>query len=398
MKHYRVIMALLCVLSASCGNGTKSPDPWGTGGQEAARREGAAMQLDDIMTNGELIMVTVSGPETYYEYRGRILGLHYLLCEEFCKSIGVSLRVDVCKDTAELIRRIESGEADMAAMPLTKTFDGLTECGSAASAGKWHWLVNAGNTSLAGKVDEWLTAETVEKTGKEQDYWLSPRSVTRHVYAPMQNRAKGIISDYDYLFRRYAPTVRWDWHLLAAQCYQESTFDPRAQSWAGACGLMQIMPATADHLQLARSEIFNPEKNVAAAAKYLAELTRLFADVDNPSERTKFVLASYNGGQHHIRDPMALTKKHGGNPHRWNDVKVYVLRLSMPAYYNDTAVKHGYMRGSETVAYVDNIFGRWNYYRGATTSPPKMQTPAPPAVTADPEPRPSAKRKDKYNL
>ena len=54
-----------------------------------------------------------------------------------------------------------------------------------------------------------------------------------------------VIWHYDAYFQRYAPIARFDWRLLAAQCYQESTFDPNARSWAGASGLMQIMPKTA---------------------------------------------------------------------------------------------------------------------------------------------------------
>ena len=100
----------------------------------------------------------------------------------------------------------------------------------------------------------------------------------------MLNRDGGIISHYDGYFQRYASTIRWDWRLMAAQCYQESTFDPEARSWAGACGLMQIMPSTADHLGLPRANIFNPEQNIAAAAKYLGELEhnfQIFANVQN---------------------------------------------------------------------------------------------------------------------
>ncbi len=396
MRCRCVLFSLVLLVFCACRDNGKAPDPWGTGETSA---DGAAMQLDDIMNNGELIMVTVSGPETYYEYRGRGMGLHYLLCEKFCRSIGVSLRVEICKDTTEMVRRVAEGEADIAAMPVTKNFKGLEACGSSASSGKWHWLVNKSNSSLAGEVDNWLTAAVVEKTSREQEYWLSPESVKRKVYAPMQNRAKGIISGYDRLFQRYAPVARWDWRLMAAQCYQESTFDARARSWAGACGLMQIMPSTADHLKLPRQDIYNPEKNVAAAAKYIAELTTLFADIENPTERIKFVLASYNGGQHHIRDAMALAGKYGGNAHRWTDVRAFVLRLSTPAYYNDPVVKYGYMRGGETAEYVDRIFDRWAYYRGEKAT--LDYTPsysAPPYSPAGQTPHPSKKRKEKYNL
>lgn len=80
---------------------------------------------------------------------------------------------------------------------------------------------------------------------------------------------------------------------------------------------MQIMPGTADHLGLPRASIYDPEKNIAAAVKYLGELERNFSDIRERSERTKFVLAAYNGGHFHIRDAMALARKNGKNPQRW---------------------------------------------------------------------------------
>ena len=205
------------------------------------------------------------------------------------------------------------------------------------------------------------------ETSREEQSLLKGGGVKRRVFAPMLNRSGGIISHYDAYFQRYAQTIRWDWRLLAAQCYQESTFDPQAKSWAGACGLMQIMPSTADHLGLARSEIYHPEKNISAAVRYLAELEQSFADVRERSERIKFVLAAYNGGGFHIRDAMALARKHGRNPYHWRDVEPFVLGLQRAEYYNDPVVRNGYMRGSETVEYVRRIHERWNAYRGVKT-------------------------------
>lgn len=203
----------------------------------------------------------------------------------------------------------------------------------------------------------------VAQVRSEETYLLSARSVRRHVFSPMLNRSKGIISRYDSYFQKYAPVARLDWRLMAAQCYQESTFDPNAKSWAGACGLMQIMPSTADHLGLPRASLFRPEENVAASARYMQELGQHFSDVPL-SERVWFQLASYNGGFHHIRDAMALARKHGKNANRWADVSEFVLKLSKPQYYNDPVVKNGYMRGTETVDYVSRIRERWAQYRG----------------------------------
>lgn len=199
---------------------------------------------------------------------------------------------------------------------------------------------------------------------REEKYLFSSQSVSRHVYSPMLNASKGTISMYDGLFQKYASVARWDWRLIAAQCYQESSFDKNAKSWAGACGLMQIMPATANIVGLSTSEIFDPEANIAAAAKYIALLNRKFQDIPDSNERRLYVLASYNGGFFHIRDAMELARKNGRNAYKWSDVSEYVLKLSQPEYFRDPIVKHGYMRGTETVEYVENICIRWAKYRG----------------------------------
>ena len=83
-----------------------------------------------------------------------------------------------------------------------------------------------------------------------------------------------------------------------------------AHSWAGAKGLMQIMPATAAHLGLPASQIHEPEPNVAAATKLIRELDGKFNDITDRMERIRFILASYNGGHGHIRDAMALARKY----------------------------------------------------------------------------------------
>ena len=327
-----------------------------------------SLSLSDIMANGELIMLTINGPETYYDYHGKGMGLQYLLCERFAQHIGVSLRVELCRDTIEMTRRLADGEGDLIAFPLPTSMphSGLRFCGAGNDSVRW--AVMADNTALADTLDRWFRPELLAKVKEEEDFLLSSRSVRRQVYSPMLNRGKGIISKYDHLFKRYAPAARMDWRLMAAQCYQESCFDPHARSWAGALGLMQIMPATAELLGLPIGSIHDPEANIEAAARYMAQLQSKFYDVRDPSQRVLFALASYNGGYHHVRDAMALTAKHGGNPGRWEHVSEYVLRLQTPAYYRDPVVKYGYMRGSETVGYVDRIRDRWASYRGIAKS------------------------------
>lgn len=97
-------------------------------------------------------------------------------------------------------------------------------------------------------------------------------------------------------------------------------------------------------------------------------LREKFRDISDDSQRSWFVLASYNGGYHHIKDAQRLTSKYGHNPGSWADVSQYVLKLRNPAYYNDPVVKYGYMRGEETFDYVQRIRDRWMQYRGMASS------------------------------
>ena len=336
--------------------------------------------MKDMVTNGELIMLTMSGPETYYDYHGHGMGTQYLLCNRFARTLGVSVRVEVCKDTAEMVNRLAKGEADVIAFMLPqemKGTDSLRFCGAKNDSLHVSWAVQQKNTELADTLDRWFNPQLVAEVKKEEAFLLSARSVKRRVFSPMLNRKGGVISHYDKFFMTYAPMARWDWRLMAAQCYQESTFDPKARSWAGACGLMQIMPGTADHLGLPRNKMYDPEANIAAAGKYLQELSGYFNDIRDRKERVNFVLASYNGGYHHIRDAMALAQKHGRNPQRWREVSEFVLKLRQPEYYRDPIVRHGYMRGNETVDYVEKIQLRYDQYRGVarpSTMPPGSGT------------------------
>ena len=180
----------------------------------------------------------------------------------------------------------------------------------------------------------------------------------------MLNAAKGQISHYDAIFKQYAIQCGWDWKLLAAQAYQESSFDPNAVSFMGAMGLMQLMPSTARHLGVSDSEVFVPQSNVRGAVKLINQLNEHYSSITNADERINFILAAYNAGPGHIDDARKLARKYGKDANVWHgNVDAIVLRMSEPQYYNQPEVAHGYLRGSETYNYVQNIRALWDEYR-----------------------------------
>ena len=370
-KLHFLYIIILSLLLPSCKQNSENGSvvtPWGEV-KEADIPADDAFSLQDILRGGEMIMLTLSGPATYYDYHGRGMGLHFLLCEHFSQKLGVGLRVELCQDTLEMVNKLRNGAADVIAFPLPDTLltaDTLVACGyRMVSDGKAEaWAVAERNKELAQKLNEWFSDSLVAAVMHEEQQLLTAPKVHRRVFSPFLNRSGGVISQYDGLFKKYAPRARWDWRLMAAQCYQESCFDPNARSWAGARGLMQIMPKTAVHLGLSEEEICQPEPNIRGAAQLIGELSAAFADIPSASERQLFVLASYNGGSGHVRDAMALCKKQGGNPHSWAEVSRALLLLREPEYYRDPVVKYGYIKSTETVDYVERIMQRYAQYRG----------------------------------
>jgi soluble lytic murein transglycosylase-like protein len=91
---------------------------------------------------------------------------------------------------------------------------------------------------------------------------------------------------YDELFQKYAGNI--DWLLLKAQVKQESRFNPKAVSKAGAKGLAQFMPATWN--EWGKGDVFNPEASISAQARYMAWLIKYYKGDINKA------LAGYNYG------------------------------------------------------------------------------------------------------
>lgn len=217
------------------------------------------------------------------------------------------------------------------------------------------WAVDPSRRCLADSIDSWMTqAEPVKAQKELLKRYFQLAKIAGNPYTNI-DFTDGTISKYDNIFRRYAGHIGWDWRMLAAQAYTESRFNPRARSFAGARGLMQIMPRTGRAYGLRNAN--DPEQSVRAAVSLLADLDRLLEPkVPDPTERLKFVLAAYNGGIGHVFDAIRLAEKHGLDPQLWDgNVAEAALMLANPVYYNDNVVKYGYLRGRETTDYVDRI-------------------------------------------
>ncbi len=173
------------------------------------------------------------------------------------------------------------------------------------------------------------------------------RKLAQNFLDDVENRINPYLSAFKAAGKKY----QIDWRLLAAMAYQESKWQPNAESSKGAYGIMQITPPTAQSIGLNNPS--NPTENIMAAAKYLDQLRDQVNDNAPEPDRTYLAMAAYNIGIGHLNDAIALTRQQGGNPDRWRDVRPRLLQLSDPAVYRK--LKAGYARGAETVQYVENI-------------------------------------------
>lgn len=228
------------------------------------------------------------------------------------------------------------------------------------------WIVNKESPELGAAINEWAsnnTGKRVSRAAVKRYFELSKIPELGEI----PEIKDGHISAFDSSFKKHAPILGWDWQLLASIAYQESRFNTRVVSWAGAQGLMGIMPRTARGFGVSPHELQNPDISVHTAVRCLMEFRKGFQKISDPSEKIKFTLAAYNAGIGHIYDAQRLAVKYGKNPYVWDNHVVEYIRLkSEPAYYNDSICKHGYLRGSETANYVAQVMRRYAYYKERT--------------------------------
>ncbi len=242
------------------------------------------------------------------------------------------------------------------------------------------WAVGKDKAWLADSINNWANsgnAQAYSKTALRRYFEMSKhRSHDTTVVLP--STPPGGISPYDSLFKAYSATIGWDWRMLAAIGYCESRFNPNDVSWAGARGIMQIMPSTAKDYGLSMDKITDPEANISTAVLLIKSLIKKFTPlIANENERVKFILASYNGGVGHVLDAIALARKYDKDPQVWDgNVEEAILWKSNPQFYNDRVCRYGYFRGRETVDYVAKVEQRYRYYRNKF--PMKGETPLPP--------------------
>ncbi|HYV44163.1 MAG TPA: transporter substrate-binding domain-containing protein [Myxococcaceae bacterium] len=269
-------------------------------------------------------------------------------------------------ETEELIDRVGRGEipftvADSHILAVERIYRRDVEGAFPLSVSKSiAFAMRQENPKLRAFADAFVhkTYRGLEYNVARKRYFETRQQVTRAAQLVAAGEG-GKISPYDDYFRKYASRYELDWRLMAAQSFQESRFDPRAQSWVGALGLFQVMPQTGRELGF--PSLGEPESGVHAGIKYMSRLIAQFDPQLPFRQRVRFALASYNAGVGHVQDARRLASEKGLDPDRWfENVERAMLLLEKPQYYQ--RARHGYCRGSEPVKYVSQIQNRYDNY------------------------------------
>ena len=173
--------------------------------------------------------------------------------------------------------------------------------------------------------------------------FVDKRTFNRHIVSRLPR--------FTAFFKKAAEESGLDWQLLAAVGYQESHWNPKAKSPTGVRGIMMLTQATAK--QIGIKNRMDPKQSILGGARYLRMMESKVPERVSEPDRLWMALAGYNVGYGHLEDARILTERNGGDPDKWSDVKRHLPLLIQKKWYKKT--RHGYARGREPVAYVDNI-------------------------------------------
>jgi len=368
--------------------------------------------LQRIRSRGELRVVTLNDPTSYYLGAQGPQGFEYRLASAFARQLQVRLVIEPLPDEAAMRAALAAGSADIAAAQispqgqwlqagvLTDSYDEIPqlvvqghgkshahELGDLAmlAAGDADYAIVDANefefarhlypdASIAFTLPDtrplkWVVrAGAVDLAQAANGFFISARASGE--FARIEQDAHAESSGFDYedahrfqadiatrlpqlqsMFEEAAQTTGLDWRLLAAVGYQESKWQPHAVSADGALGIMMLTPDAASTVGVTdRSDQW---QNILGGARYLAQVIDTIPNRIGEPDRTWLALAAYNVGYGHLEDARVLAQMHGKDPDSWNDVRTQLPLLADEQW--SARVKRGYARGREPARFVEQV-------------------------------------------
>jgi membrane-bound lytic murein transglycosylase F len=267
--------------------------------------------------------------------------------------------VSTAPSSADPLEDVQNGQADYA----------LVDAREYSFARHLYPKVAIGFALPTQRSTQWMVPERAHDLLEEANRFLRIAARTGKLAAMIQH-SSGDSRRFEYLESRNfqahvlqrLPRLRsWfeeagaqtglDWRLLAAIGYQESKWNPVAESGDGALGIMMLTGDTAAELGV--KDRTNPRESIFGGARYFAQVREKIPDRIAEPDRTWFTVASYNVGFGHLEDARVLAQERGKNPDSWAEVREHLPLLAQERWYQKA--KRGYARGWEPVQFVDGV-------------------------------------------
>ena len=293
--------------------------------------------------------------------------------------IKLKLHVDI--PTQELIRQVAEEEieitiADSNIALLNRRYYPQIKIGDPINEKEYlGWVVKQDSLELRDRINAFF--DKIKKNGQfKRIYNTYYKDVEAFDYVDIRayhRRLETRLPRYKPIIMQAANRHDFDWRLIAAQMYQESHFDPKARSNAGAFGLMQLTHSTARSLGV--KNILDPVQNISAGVEHLNNMYDLFDEAEG-SNRLFLALSAYNIGQGHIRDAQHLARTMNLDPNKEASLLKTLPLLEYAKYYKKT--NFGYARGTEAIKYIKRIMIYYDILKQQgieyTSIPPRRYT------------------------
>ena len=278
--------------------------------------------------------------------------------------------IEVPESSEDLVDKVVENEIDYTvvdndiALVNATYYDNIDVSMEISQPSEVGWAVRKTSPALLEEINRWIAE------GKESSYFailyskyfLNKKNSYFRNNSAFSSISGDRISVFDDIIKKGANELGWDWRLLAALVYKESRFETTAVSYAGAQGLLQLMPVTLERFGV--TDANNPAESLMAGVRFLKYLDKFWQErVPDSNERIRFILASYNVGHGHVEDAWRLALKFGKDTQRWSEVAHYLEKKSQREFYQDPVVKSGYAKGHVAVAYVREVLSLYESYR-----------------------------------
>ena len=197
----------------------------------------------------------------------------------------------------------------------------------------------------------WLARSVKPHNMQTVNLWISDLEGASYYdqtrWSLLRGLGGGTISPFDYLIKKNAAAIGWDWRLISAIMATESGYRVGAKSSAGAIGLMQILPGG----YYSADTLWDPAVNIAVGTFKLYKYQRTYLALGADSlDCIKMTLAAYNGGQGRIKRCIDYVVENEKDPSKWDNI---AEALPIVTYY----------AGEQMLYYVDKVLEKYGEYQ-----------------------------------